>query len=113
MSHIRFARLSLPLAAIGLNAAPTLLGMTPVVAAEAAKPAEPPKDTIRPEIYKLIDPAQTKVLLDNKNFAEFQSRIDQSAAMANVTPYEQFILNQMRVQLGQASGNHDERQGAG
>lgn len=107
MSHIRFARLSLLLAAIGLNAAPTLLGMTPVVAAEAAKPAEPPKDTIRPEIFKLIDPAQTKVLLDNKNFAEFQSRIDQSAAMANVTPYEQFILNQMRVQLGQASGNHE------
>ncbi len=107
MSHIRFARLSLLLAAIGLNAAPTLLGMSPVVAAEAAKPAEPPKDTIRPEIFKLIDPAQTKVLLDNKNFAEFQSRIDQSAAMANVTPYEQFILNQMRVQLGQASGNHE------
>jgi len=60
MSHIRFARLSLLLAALGLNAAPTLLGMTPVVAAEAAKPAEPPKDTVRPEIYKLIDPARPK-----------------------------------------------------
>jgi len=104
MSHIRFARISLLLAAIGLNAAPAMLGMAPVHAAEEKKP-EAPKDAVRPEIYKLIDPAQTKPLLDAKNYTEFQSRIDQAAAMPNLTPYETFVLNQMRVQLGQASGN--------
>jgi hypothetical protein len=104
MSHIRFARISLLLAAIGLNAAPAMLGMAPVQAAEEKKP-EAPKDAVRPEIYKLIDPAQTKPLLDAKNYTEFQSRIDQAAAMPNLTPYETFVLNQMRVQLGQASDN--------
>ncbi|MYM24730.1 hypothetical protein GTP46_19015 [Duganella sp. FT135W] len=104
MSHIRLARISLLLAAIGLNAAPAILGMAPVQAAEEKKP-EAPKDAVRPEIYKLIDPAQTKPLLDAKNYTEFQSRIDQAAAMPNLTPYETFVLNQLRVQLGQASGN--------
>ncbi|TFW16475.1 hypothetical protein [Duganella callida] len=107
MSHNRLARITLLLAAIGLNAAPAMLGMAPVQAAEEKKAAEPPKDTVRPEIYKLIDPAQTKPLLDAKNYTEFQSRIDQAAAMPNLTPYEDFILNQMRVQLGQASGNQE------
>ncbi|MYN20747.1 hypothetical protein GTP81_28810 [Rugamonas sp. FT107W] len=106
MSHIRLARISLILAAIGLNAVPAVLGMSPVYAAEAAKPAEPPKDAVRPEIYKLIDPAQTKELLAAKNYTEFKNRIDTSAAMPNVTPYEAFVLNQMRVQLGQATGDY-------
>jgi len=107
MSHIRFARLSLLLAAIGLNAAPAIMGMAPVHAAEEKKAPEPPKDVVRPEIFKLIDPAQTKPLLEAKNYTEFQSRIDQAAAMPNITPYEEFVLNQMRVQLGQASGNNE------
>jgi hypothetical protein len=106
MSHIRLARISLILAAIGLNAAPAMLGMSPVYAAEAAKPAEPPKDAVRPEIYKLIDPAQTKELLAAKNYTEFQNRINTAAAMPNITPYEAFVLNQMRVQVGQASGDN-------
>ncbi|MCU6498719.1 hypothetical protein LPN04_13035 [Rugamonas sp. A1-17] len=106
MSHIRLARISLILAAIGLNAVPAVLGMSPVYAAEAAKPAEPPKDAVRPEIYKLVDPAQTKELLAAKNYTEFKNRIDTAAAMPNVTPYEAFVLNQMRVQLGQATGDY-------
>ncbi len=107
MSHTRLARISLLLAAVGLNAAPAIMGLAPVHAAEEKKAPEAPKDTVRPEIFKLIDPAQTKPLLEAKNYAEVQSRIDQAAAMPNITPYEEFILNQMRVQLGQASGNTD------
>jgi hypothetical protein len=107
MSHSRLARISLLLAAIGLNAAPAIMGMAPVQAAEEKKAPEPPKDAVRPEIFKLIDPAQTKPLLEAKNYTEFQSRIDQAAAMPNITPYEEFVLNQMRVQLGQASGNNE------
>jgi tetratricopeptide (TPR) repeat protein len=82
--------------------------MSAAHAAEEKKAApEAPKDTVRPEIYKLIDPAQTKELLAAKNYTEFQTRIDTAAAMPNITPYEAFILNQMRVQLGQASGNNE------
>lgn len=107
MSHIRLARISLLLAAIGLNAAPAILGMAPVQAAEEKKAPEAPKDTVRPEMYKLIDPAQTKPLLDAKNYTEFKSRLDQAAALPNPTPYESFILSQMSVQLGQASNNYE------
>jgi hypothetical protein len=108
MSHIRLARISLLLAAIGLNAAPAMLGMSAAHAAEEKKAApEAPKDAVRPEIYKLIDPAQTKELLAAKNYTEFQTRIDTAAVMPNITPYEAFVLNQMRVQLGQASGNNE------
>jgi hypothetical protein len=91
MSHIRFARISLLLAAIGLNAAPAMLGLAPVHAAEEKK-AEAPKDTLRPEIYKALEPAQTKELVNAKNFTEFQTRIDTAAAMPNLTPFELFTL---------------------
>ncbi|MBP1207563.1 hypothetical protein JOD97_005646 [Duganella sp. 1411] len=110
MSHFRLARISLILAAIGLNAVPAMLGVTAAHAQDKEKEkaaAEAPKDAVRPEIYKLIDPAQTKPLLDAKNFQEYQTRIDSAAAAPNLTPYESFVLNQMRVQLGQASGNNE------
>lgn len=108
MSHIRLARISLILAAIGLNAAPAMLGLNVVHAQDKEKAAaEAPKDTVRPEIYKLISTDQTKPLLDAKNYTEYKSRIDAAAAMPNLTPYETFALNQMRAQLGQASGDND------
>ncbi|PHV07570.1 hypothetical protein CSQ96_10300 [Janthinobacterium sp. BJB412] len=109
MSHFRLARISLILAAIGLNAAPALLGMSSASAAEkAAAPApEAPKpDTVRPEIYKLIDPAQIKDLMTAKNYTEVQSRLDQAEAMPNKTPYEDFVLNRMRVALGSSTNNN-------
>ena len=109
MSHFRLARISLILAAIGLNAAPALLGMSAASAAEkAAAPApEAPKpDTVRPEIYKLVDPVQIKDLMAAKNYAEVQSRLDQAEAMANRTPYEDFVLNRMRVALGSVTNNN-------
>ncbi|SDH30870.1 MULTISPECIES: hypothetical protein [unclassified Duganella] len=107
MSHKRLARISLLLAAIGLNAAPAVMGLAPVHAAEEKKAPEQPANTVRPDMYKLIDPAQTKPLIDAKNYAEFQNRIDQAAALPNVTPYEAFILNRMRLQLAQAQDNNE------
>ncbi|MDR7051968.1 hypothetical protein J2X54_004470 [Duganella sp. 3397] len=107
MSHIRLARISLILAAIGLNAAPAMLGMNMVHAQDKEKAAaEAPKDTVRPEIFKLIDPKEVKPLLDAKNYAEVKTRIDTAAAMPNLTPYETFVLNQMRVQVGQGMGDN-------
>ena len=108
MSQFRLARISLILAALGLSAAPALLGMAPAYAADKAPPAaaaQPPADTVRPDMYKLIDPAQMKELMAAKNFAEAQNRIDQAAALPNITPYEEFVLNRMRVALGSSSGN--------
>ncbi|MGV7210410.1 tetratricopeptide repeat protein [Oxalobacteraceae bacterium A2-2] len=107
MSQFRLARISLLLAAVGLNAAPAMLGMNAALAAEKAEtPAAAPKaDSVRPEIFKLLDPNQVKELMAAKNYTEVQSRIDQVEAMPNKTEYENFVLNRMRVALGSASGN--------
>lgn len=107
MSKFRFARTSLIAAVLGLNFAPAMLGATAAQAAEKAPAPEAAKqDTIRPELYKIIDPAQFKPLLAAKNWTEAQARIDQGAALPNLTPFEIFILNQTRVQLASASENH-------
>ena len=106
MSHIRLARISLILAAIGLNAAPAMLGMNMVHAQDKEKAAAPAQaDTVRPEIFKLIETKQIKELLDAKNYSEVKTRIDTAAATPNLTPYETFVLNQLRAQLGQTSGD--------
>lgn len=111
MSKFRFARTSLILAALGLNVAPALVGVVSQAHAQAADkkgaPAEAPKpDTVRPEIYKLVDPAQIKDLMTAKNYAEVQNRINQADALADKTPYENFVLNRLRVALGSATNNN-------
>ena len=60
MTKFRLARISLILAALGLNAAPAILGASAHAAEKAAPAPEAPKDVVRPEMYKLIDPAQIK-----------------------------------------------------
>ncbi|HEV7815523.1 MAG TPA: tetratricopeptide repeat protein [Janthinobacterium sp.] len=108
MSQFRLARLSLLLAALGLNAAPALLGMAPAAQAADQAPAAPaaaPANTVRPEIYKLIDPPAISGMIAAKNFTEVQSRIDQANAMPNLTPYENFVLNRMRISLASATSN--------
>jgi hypothetical protein len=106
MSKFRFARTSLIVAALGLNFAPALVAG--VHAAEKAAPApEAPKpDTVRPELFKLMDPAQIKELMTAKNYAEVQNRITQAEALPNLTPYEIFVLNRMKVSLGSVTNNN-------
>lgn len=108
MSQFRFARLALMLAAIGLNAAPALThsAFAQNKDAQAAAAAQP-KDTVRPELVKLIDPPQFKALLDAKNFTEAQNRITQAEALPNLTPYETYIINRMKLSL--ATANKDEK----
>eukprot|EP01032_Pedospumella_encystans_P026080 gene26080-29460_t len=106
MSKFRFARTSLIVAALGLNFAPALL-VTATAAEKAAPAPEAPKpDTVRPELFKLLDPAQIKELMTAKNYAEVQNRITQAEAMANLTPYESFVLNRMKVSLGSVTQNN-------
>jgi tetratricopeptide (TPR) repeat protein len=103
MSQFRLARLCVMLAAVGL--APAL--MTNAFAQKEKQPAaaEQKGPSVRPEVFKLIDPAQMKPLLDAKNFAEVQNRITQAEAMPNLTPYESYAINRMKLTLGSQSQN--------
>lgn len=104
MSKFRIARISLMLAAIGLNAAPAL--MTGAHAQEAAKPAaEAPKDTVRPEFAKALDTDAVKAALAKQDYAGVQTRLTQAEALGNLNPYESYILNRVKIALGSASKN--------
>ena len=86
MSQFRFARLALMLAALGLNAAPVL--MHSASAQDKNAPAAQPKpDAVRPELFKLLDPAQIKPLMDAKNYTEVQNRVTQAEAPASVEAF--------------------------
>jgi tetratricopeptide (TPR) repeat protein len=103
MSQFRLARISLMLAALGL-AAPVLTTSAYAQTAPAAAPAKP-ADTIRPELFKLLDPTAVKQLLAEKKFDELQTRISQADAFPAKTPYEEYVLNRMKVAFGSATNN--------
>jgi len=105
MSQFRLARLGMMLAAVGLSA-PLL--MTGVHAQEKAAPAaaEAAKDTVRPELFKLLDPAAITPLMQAKNYTEVQNRITQAEAFPNRTPYEDYVLNRMKLSLGSSTNNN-------
>jgi tetratricopeptide (TPR) repeat protein len=105
MSQFRFARLALMLAAIGLNAAPVLMHGAHAQDKNAPAAAQPKPDTVRPELFKLLDPAQIKPLMDAKNYTEVQNRVNQAEAFPDKTPYESYVLNRMKLSLATASGN--------
>jgi tetratricopeptide (TPR) repeat protein len=111
MSQFRIARLAMMLAALGLNAAPALMHSASAQD-KNAQAAQAKPDTVRPELYKLIDPAQIKPLIDAKNFTEVQNRITQAEALPNKTSYETYVMNRTKLQLGSASGNDQLLQSA-
>ncbi len=103
MSQFRIARISLILAALGLNLAPTLLTSAH---AQAKPAAEAPKaDTIRPDMFKLLDPNKVKEMMAAKKFAEIQANITAAEAFPAVTPYESYVINRMKLALGATTGN--------
>jgi len=73
----------------------------PAAAAQAAA-----KDTVRPDMFKLLDPAAIKALMDAKNFTEVQNRIAQAEAMPNRTPYEEYVINRMKLSWALGSENN-------
>jgi len=117
MSQFRFARLFMMLAAVGLNVSPAMAQKNPMPSAatsgqSAPTPAAgngaaatPPADSVRPELFKLLDPAAIKPLMDAKNYTEVQSRITQADAVADKTPYEMYVTNRMKLSLASATGN--------
>ena len=108
MAQFRLARLCLMLAAIGVTA-PALVSSAhaqqksdaPAAAAQAAA-----KDTVRPDMFKLLDPAAIKALMDAKNFTEVQNRLAQAEAMPNRTPYEEYVINRMKLSWALGSENN-------
>ena len=106
MSHIRLARISLILAALGLNATPALLTSAHAQAKPSASAtAEAPKESVRADMFKLLDPAKIKELMAAKNFAEVKEKIAAAEAFPNRTPYETFVIDRMKLALGAASGD--------
>jgi hypothetical protein len=106
MSQFRLARISLMLAALGLNAAPALLTNAHAQAKPAAPAADAPKpDTVRPEMFKLLDPAVVKQLMTDKKYAEVQDNVTKAEAFPNKTPYESYVIDRMKVALGSSTGN--------
>jgi hypothetical protein len=117
MSQFRFARLFMMLAAVGLNVAATSAQAqkAPMPAAATSGQSAPtpaaggaataPADSVRPELFKLLDPAAIKPLMDAKNYTEVQSRITQADAITAKTPYEDYVTNRMKLSLASATSN--------
>jgi tetratricopeptide (TPR) repeat protein len=105
MSQFRLARLCVMLAAVGLAPALMNTALAQKNDKQPAPVAEQKGPSVRPELMKLVDPGQIKPLLDAKNFTEVQNRITQAEALPNLTPYETYVINRMKLSLGSTSGN--------
>ncbi|QYF94119.1 hypothetical protein KY495_02455 [Massilia sp. PAMC28688] len=106
MSQFRLVRLSLIAAALGLSAAPALLTSAHAQAQPAAAAAAPAaQETIRPDMFKLIDPAKVKEMMAAKNYAAVQANLTAARAFPNITPYEMYVINRMELSLGATTGN--------
>jgi tetratricopeptide (TPR) repeat protein len=106
MSQFRLARISLMLAALGLSAAPALMTSAHAQAKPAAPAADAPKpDTVRPELFKLLDPTLVKQQMADKKYAEVQDNLTKADAFPDRTPYENYVIDRMKLALGSATGN--------
>lgn len=103
MSKFHLARISLLLAAIGLNAMPALLSSAHAQSKPAAEAQK--QDTVRPDLFKLLDPNSVKDLMAAKKFTELQEKITAAEAFPNRTAYENYIIDRMKLALGSSSGN--------
>ncbi|MBQ5942624.1 tol-pal system YbgF family protein [Massilia sp. AB1] len=106
MSQFRLARLCLMLAAVGLSSSALMPSAHAQQKTDAPAAAAAPAETVRPELFKLLDPAAMKPLMDAKNYAEIQNRITQAEAIQNRTPYEEYVLNRMKISLGSLTNNN-------
>jgi hypothetical protein len=96
--HHRFARAglsSLLLAAIGLSALPTMIGV-----ASSAYAAE----ALRPEIGKPLQEAQG--LIKAKKYKEALSKIREADSVGGKKPEETFMIERMRASAAQSAGEY-------
>lgn len=103
MSQFRIARISLLLAAIGL-AAPAMVPSA--YAKEKQKPAaQAPQDSVRKDLYKLVDPKVVQPLMNEKKYAEVQDMINKADAFPERTAYENYVIDRIRLALASATRN--------
>ncbi|HZX28898.1 MAG TPA: hypothetical protein VFF16_17625, partial [Telluria sp.] len=105
MSQFRLARLGLLLAAIGLTATPALLPAAHAQAKPDAAAAEKKPDTVRADLYKLLDPKVIQPLLTEKKFDQVKDLLAKADAFPDKTPYETYVIQRMRLSLASASGD--------
>jgi hypothetical protein len=92
-------------AAIGIHSGPAGM-LSAAHAASTESTVEAAKlNTVRPDMFKLVDPVRITELMNAKDYRQVQSRIDEAAALPGVSAYEGFVLNRLRIALGSASGN--------
>jgi tetratricopeptide (TPR) repeat protein len=101
MSQFRFAYLGLLLAAIGLNTAPSVVGMGRVAhAAGAEQPV-----VLRPEVGKPLQAAQE--LMKARKYKEAQAKVREADGVQGKTPIESFTIERMRAAAAYAVGDRE------
>ena len=98
MFQFRLAHIGLIAAAIGLNAAPAMIGLSSVV--HAAEPA-----TVRPEIGKPLQAAQD--LVKAQKYREALAKVHEAEAVGGKTPAEQFTIDRMRAVAAYGAGDNE------
>jgi hypothetical protein len=97
MTQFRFARIGLLVAAIGLNAAPALIGMSSV--AHAAN-----ETALRPEVGKPLQAAQD--LIKARKYKEALAKVREADAVSGKNANENFTIERMRAAAATGAGDH-------
>lgn len=97
MFQFRFAHIGLLLAAIGLNTAPAMVGMSSVAHAAA-------EQALRPEVGKPLQAAAE--LLKAKKYKEALAKIHEADAVGGKNANEIFTIERMRAAAAAAMGDH-------
>ncbi len=95
MSQFRFARTGLLVAALGLSAVPSLVGLGPVAFAQS----------VRPEIGKPLQAAQE--MMKAKKYKDALAKIRETDAVGGKTPAEQLLIDGTRASAAQMAGDYD------
>lgn len=95
MSQLRLAHLGLILAAIGLNMAPSIVGLGSVAQAEALRAA-------------VGTPLQAaKELMGKKKFAEALAKVNEADRVGSKTADESFVIERMRASAASGAGDNE------
>ena len=99
MFQFRLAHLGLIAAAIGLNAAPAMIGLSSI--AHATEQAA----TVRPEIGKPLQAAQD--LVKAQRYREALAKVHEADAIGGKTPAETFTIDRMRAVAAYGAGDNE------
>jgi hypothetical protein len=102
MSQFRLARISMLLAALGLSA-PLLL--TSAHAADKPAAEAPKPETVRADMYKLLDPKAMSEWMQAKNYAAVKDAIAKAEAFPDRTAYENYVIQRMKLAVSSATND--------